>query len=319
LEKYLAQYDEWKQEYQYWLAQLLATDPNSEAYEIILDKVSYFSALKDNYFNEIIVAVMGINSPSNFEGVSGEAGRGSLHSIEGVSGEAGRGSLLRFLFNYRGNYSDNLCIVETYLAESNYREALVTLAKIYEKFKLTEAQVNELTGLQIYVLWLQQLENEGKNIYELSEKELDYLVNFVKTNTGRGAVFANIILCELYEICIEDEMIRGLDDKMIRGFEDDIDLRQSVESASSACHNALDNIKLMPNPTTGVLNLIQERVESGELKVENVEIFDVYGRKQSHASRVTSNEINISHLSAGVYFVKVYTEAGVVVEKVIKN
>jgi len=33
------------------------------------------------------------NSPSNFEGVSGAAGRGSLHSIEGVSGAAGRGSL----------------------------------------------------------------------------------------------------------------------------------------------------------------------------------------------------------------------------------
>ena len=79
---------------------------------------------------------------------------------------------------------------------------------------------------------LQQIENDGKTIYELSEKELDYLVNFVEPNTGRGAVFANIILCELYGICVENEMIRGLDDKMIinRGLQP-TDLRKSVESA----------------------------------------------------------------------------------------
>ena len=57
--------------------------------------------------------------------------------------------------------------------------------------------------------WWQQIDNEGQNIYEIPEKELDYLVNFVKTNIGRGAVFAKIILCELYGICIETEGRKG--------------------------------------------------------------------------------------------------------------
>ena len=72
-----------------------------------------------------------------------------------------------------------------------------------------------------------------------------------------------------------------------------------------------------PNPTTGEL-----RVESGKLRVENIEIFDIYGKKMSQVSNLTShisNQINISHLPAGVYFVKVYTENGMFVEKVIKN
>ena len=80
-------------------------------------------------------------------------------------------------------------------------------------------------------------------------------------------------------------------------------------------HHEIASIKLHPNPTTGELH-----VTSDALHVTNVEIFDVYGKKQSHTSRVTSNEntINIAHLSAGLYFVKIRTEAGEVVKKVIK-
>ena len=203
LEEALAQYDRWNEAAAYWLLQLTNSEANQEE-----NMYSYYSALKENFFNSIIIAAMEAeNSPSNFEGVDGEAGRGSLFELGIKNYELGitNYETLRFLFNYRNHYTDNLCIVETYLAESNFTEALETLAKMYEKFKITKEQEKELTGLQIYVLWLQQIENEGKNIYELSEKELDYLVNFVKTNTGRGAVFAKIILCELYGICIEAE------------------------------------------------------------------------------------------------------------------
>ena len=47
----------------------------------------------------------------------------------------------------------------------------------------------------------------------------------------------------------------------------------------------------------------------------DVEVFDIYGRKQSNVSRVTSNEslattINIADLAAGIYFVKVSTQIG---------
>ena len=75
-------------------------------------------------------------------------------------------------------------------------------------------------------------------------------------------------------------------------------------------------ISIYPNPTTGEL-----RIESGKLRVENIEIYDVSGRNlssfTSHSSFFTS--INISHLSAGVYFVKISTEAGEVVKKVLKE
>ena len=78
------------------------------------------------------------------------------------------------------------------------------------------------------------------------------------------------------------------------------------------------NIEVYPNPTTGEL-----RVTSYELQVTGIEVFDIFGRKQKAESRKQKAEgemeIDISHLAVGVYFVKIYTEAGVVTKKVIKN
>jgi len=110
----------------------------------------------------------------------------------------------------------------------------------------------------------------------------------------------------------DDEMMGGLDDEMINN------PRQSVSSASSAClKTTLENITLHPNPTTGEL-----RIENGELRIENVEIFDVYGRKVSshHIIPTSSNHlINISHLPVGIYFVRISTEKGEVVKKIVKQ
>ena len=76
--------------------------------------------------------------------------------------------------------------------------------------------------------------------------------------------------------------------------------------------NAL-KIKIYPNPTSGEL-----RVMSDELRVTSVEVFDIYGRKQKAESR-KQNEINISNLAAGLYFVRITTEMGEVIRKITKH
>ena len=83
------------------------------------------------------------------------------------------------------------------------------------------------------------------------------------------------------------------------------------------------NITLYPNPTTGEL-----RIENGELRIKYIEIFDVIGRVQSFEFKVQSSEtrnpesetlINISHLSAGIYFIQINTDKGVTTKKVVKK
>jgi hypothetical protein len=225
---------------------------------------------------------------------------------------------LRYLFAYRNHYTDNLSIVETYLAENNFGEALVTLSNVYKQFELNEEQINELKSLEIYIYWLQQLEEKGGTIYKLPENEVEYLVDYVKTNTGRGTVFANNILCELYGTCIEavsgerfsgsgdDEMMRRLDDEMIND-EENLTVLQSSGLP----------VSIIPNPTTGELH-----VTCHSSLVTSIEVFDVYGKKLSSNHLITSSSnqtIDISHLAAGLYFVKIKTKVGEVVKKVVKQ
>lgn len=78
----------------------------------------------------------------------------------------------------------------------------------------------------------------------------------------------------------------------------------------------LSTIIVFPNPTTREL-----WVESGKLRIDKVEIFDVIGKNQAtfspHSPPLIS--INIAHLQTGIYFVKIYTEAGEVIKKVVKQ
>jgi len=73
------------------------------------------------------------------------------------------------------------------------------------------------------------------------------------------------------------------------------------------------DIKVYPNPTTGVL-----RVESAECQITKIEFFDIFGGKQKAESR-SQNEIDISNLTIGAYFVEISTDYGVVVKKIVKQ
>jgi hypothetical protein len=57
------------------------------------------------------------------------------------------------------------------------------------------------------------------------------------------------------------------------------------------------------------------------LRIDNVEIYDVMGRKVllHTALHTPHTTIDVSHLPAGIYFVKLRTEAGEVVRKVVKE
>ena len=73
---------------------------------------------------------------------------------------------------------------------------------------------------------------------------------------------------------------------------------------------------VFPNPTMGEL-----RITNYELGIKDVEVFDVYGKR--HASHVTNNgnesTIDISQLSAGIYFLRLTTEKGFITKKIIKK
>ena len=86
-----------------------------------------------------------------------------------------------------------------------------------------------------------------------------------------------------------------------------------------------EGIKVYPNPTTGEL-----RIENGELKIENIEFFDISGKLyeynnsygltvlRSYGLTTDGVVFDISHLPSGIYFLKITTENGTVTKKIVK-
>jgi len=75
-------------------------------------------------------------------------------------------------------------------------------------------------------------------------------------------------------------------------------------------------ILIYPNPTKREL-----QVTSYELQVTGVEIVDLMGRKvlSQKAEGRKQNELDISHLPTGMYFVQIITDSGVITKKIIKQ
>ena len=87
-----------------------------------------------------------------------------------------------------------------------------------------------------------------------------------------------------------------------------------IENSVGVLENEMVSIQLYPNPTNGEL-----RIESGELKIKDVVIYDVFGKIQRIENWKMEKAIDISHLPAGIYFLRIKTEKGEVMRKVLKE
>ena len=75
-----------------------------------------------------------------------------------------------------------------------------------------------------------------------------------------------------------------------------------------------NTIKIFPNPTNSFVNI------SGNFNIKTTELFDTQGRLlQTNIINENTTTLNISAKSNGVYFIKVTSEEGIKVEKIIKQ
>ena len=84
-----------------------------------------------------------------------------------------------------------------------------------------------------------------------------------------------------------------------------------------------ESIIVYPNPATEVVN-VECRMQNEEWAVTNMEVYDVYGKvvRTAETLRATSPQtaqINVSGLAAGMYFVRVTTDQGVVTKRFVKR
>ena len=77
-----------------------------------------------------------------------------------------------------------------------------------------------------------------------------------------------------------------------------------------------NDFNIYPNPVNDRLYI------ATETEVEEVVVYDVYGRIQNLSNSATQqlgNSLDVANLNGGIYFVKIKTENGEVVKRFIKK
>ena len=93
---------------------------------------------------------------------------------------------------------------------------------------------------------------------------------------------------------------------------DDIEIKKAGSTAIKPIKED-NSVKVYPNPANNVLYV------SGSSEVRNVEVCDLAGRKAIGVNEMAGDKIDVSSLKKGVYLVKVTTDSGTKVMKVIKK
>jgi len=215
-------------------------------------------------------------------------------------------------------------LAETYYQLEKFEEGFQTLAFIPKMFNLNE---NEMIEHQNYVslfTFKNRIREDRRNMAQLNEEEIAQMVYFANASHGLSSTMAQGILCFFYEICFEEELYEEKAEDRKQNAEGDDETEAgarflaSLGMTSQAERSSLhDNITLHPNPTTGELT-----IEWTSGQVNKIEIFDIYGRKihSLTPSLIHSfTKIDLSYLNLGIYFVKISSERGEIIKKLLKN
>ena len=88
-----------------------------------------------------------------------------------------------------------------------------------------------------------------------------------------------------------------------------------------------NDISIFPNPSTGQLTIsLPNPSEGGAYTAESVEIYDIVGKNlpiKRHCGldpqSPANTQIDVSHLANGIYFMKIQTDKGMSVKKIVKQ
>ena len=75
----------------------------------------------------------------------------------------------------------------------------------------------------------------------------------------------------------------------------------------------ISSILIYPNPVNDRLNVVTEA------EVEEIVVYDVFGRQQTTVNGQQTSSIDVSNLNAGIYFAKIKTAEGNIVKRFIKK
>ena len=120
---------------------------------------------------------------------------------------------------------------------------------------------------------------------------------------------------DLTDYCIVEVVALYEDNKTsvgkVKTYPSDNDDEDDEEKIDEIADN---KINIHPNPTNDRLYI------EAEVEIEDIVIYDVYGRRlQSIVNNQQSLSIDVADLKSGIYFIKINTNKGNIVKRIIKN
>jgi len=97
----------------------------------------------------------------------------------------------------------------------------------------------------------------------------------------------------------------------------EIKSEDEIDTVGICCQNIIE-FQIYPNPTSGELRVL---IPDIRYPICDIVIYDMLGRIQkidNWKSEIGKSEINISHMPAGIYFVRINTENRTIVRKILK-
>ena len=88
---------------------------------------------------------------------------------------------------------------------------------------------------------------------------------------------------------------------------------ENENDTTNVVSNYESRFVVYPNPANDILFI------NAEVEINEVMIYDVYGRQQSMVNGQQSLSIDLSNLKSGIYFVKIKTKEGNIVKRIVKN
>jgi hypothetical protein len=184
---------------------------------------------------------------------------------------------------------------------SNWSEAITFTTLTC--FAPTNITTTAITANSITVTWQPM---NGETDWKVSWKNTstgDLGSGTAHNNDNEGYSIIDLVVNTEYQICVTAVCAEGVESSTI-----------CIYASTSGIHDITlaNSLQLYPNPTTGELRIKNYEFQEGD----KIEIYNVLGQKQ----QLTTNHyplttIDVSHLSAGIYTVKIGGYVGKFVKK----
>ncbi len=146
-------------------------------------------------------------------------------------------------------------------------------------------------------------------------------VSGAHTQTGTFTVPAGLALGNtlMRVVCSETDYSSSVDSCGTYSWGETEDYLVNIALISGINENTIGDVSIYPNPTTGLFTITTNNASFKELMIS---VFDIQGKEvfnvlDKNASPIYNKQINLESLAKGLYYIKLNTDAGVKVQKLI--